>query len=319
MKLVYMFPGQNSRYPQMIAQLRSLTPIAEDVLDEASDVLSRDLRAHFLPENAGMFDCNRDVQVGVFLASHILLKALEAEGIQAEASAGLSLGEYNHLVHTGALRFDDALPLLVARGDAYDHAPQGRMMSVFPCDVQQVESALEGSVDIGIQLTKRHFVLSGEHSAVEAAAARVEEEAYAQVRVIDSRLPMHSRIFRPAAEEFRSALDRVHWQAPKLPYAPNVDGCLVASPTADIIVDRLYRHVFTRVRWSHVVGAMVERFPGAAFVELGPKSVLHDLFSREYRNVRSFHTDDAEGGFAAFRPVVDALRNVRARGASDVA
>ncbi|HLQ77786.1 MAG TPA: acyltransferase domain-containing protein, partial [Terriglobia bacterium] len=188
MNLVYMFPGQNSRYPQAITQLRNLTSIADDIIDAASEILSQDLREHFRPENAAMFECNRDVQVGVFLASHILFKALEAEGIQADASVGLSLGEYNHLVHAGAIRFEDALRLLVARGNAYDRAPQGMMMSVFPCDGEQVARALAGAVDVGIQLTKRHIVLSGERGAVESAAARIEEEAYAQVRVIDSRL-----------------------------------------------------------------------------------------------------------------------------------
>ena len=158
MNLVYLFPGQNSRYPEMIAQLRKLTPLADAILDAASGILSRNLREHFRPENSDMFACNRDVQIGVFLASHILVKALEAQGIQANASAGLSLGEYSHLVHAGALRFEDALRLLVARGNAYDRAPQGVMTSVFPCDADQVESVLEGSVDIGIQLTRRNFV-----------------------------------------------------------------------------------------------------------------------------------------------------------------
>src|SRR5437773_1861170 len=107
-----MFPGQNSRYPEMISRLQELLPFCGNLLEEASDVVSRNLQTHFQPENSNMFALNRDVQLGVFLANHILLRALEMEGVNADASAGLSLGEYNHLVHIGALRFDDAIRLL---------------------------------------------------------------------------------------------------------------------------------------------------------------------------------------------------------------
>jgi [acyl-carrier-protein] S-malonyltransferase len=309
MNVICVFPGQNSRYPDMIDRVRQVTPIADEILATASEVLSRDLRTHFEPANTAMFARNRDVQVGVFLASHILVTALEAEGIHAVASAGLSLGEYNHLVHAGALRFEDALRLLEARGDAYDRAPRGLMVSVFPCEAEHVEQALEGPVDIGLQLGRRHFVLSGERAAVETAAARLEEQTCAQVRTIDDALPMHSRVFRPAAEEFRTALDGVPWRTPRLPYLPNVDGRVVVPATRDAIVDRLYRHVFTRVRWSETVGTLVRSHPAAPLVEVGPKSILSDLFVRDYRGMRSFRTDDANGGFSVFRPAVDALRH----------
>ena len=310
MKVVGLFPGQNSRHPDMIARLRRLTPVADTVLDAASDILGRDLRAHYEPANASMFACNRDVQVGVFLVSYILLKAIEAGGVQIVASAGLSLGEYTHLVHAGALRFEDALPLLTARGDAYDRSPHGLMVSVFPCDAAQVERVLAPGVEIGIHLASRHFVLSGAHAAVRTASARVEEEAYAQTRVIDHRLPMHSHLLRPVADEFRATLDGVQWHAPTLPYLANVDGQFAEPATKEGIVDSLYRHVFTGVRWSQSLRTLTGRFPGAAFVEIGPKSVLTDLFTREHRRIPAFPTDDADGSFAPFRQTLDALRSV---------
>lgn len=298
MTIVYMFPGQNSRYPQMIDQQRQWSG-CERILDEASDVLGRDVSAHYRADNSQMFDRNRDVQIGVFLAAYILGERLATAGIRSDASLGLSLGEYNHLVEIGALPFSSALRLLEARGCAYENGPRGLMMSVLPCDVEQINEALEftarlGSADLAIELSHKHFVIGGETGAVQAAAACLEEEAFAQARVIDSALPMHSRMFRPAADAFLEALEKAEWQPARKAYLPNVDGQFLLSPRKPEYVDRLYRHVFNTVRWSRSLATIVEHYPNALLVEVGPRCILYNLVRREYKHLECFRTDDPE-------------------------
>ena len=292
MTVVYMFPGQNSRYPEMIDRLRQWRG-CDRILRDASDVLKRDLGSHYCSENSQMFSHNRDVQIGVFLAAYILSERLAAEGIRPDASLGLSLGEYNHLVDIGALSFTSALRLLDARGSAYENGPRGLMMSVFPCDREEVEQAL-GTADISIELSANHFVIGGETAAVEAAAARLEEEAFAGARVIDAALPMHARLFRPAADAFRQALESTCWMPAQKPYLPNVDGDFLIDPRPVDFMDRLYRHVFNTVRWARSVAAIVNRFPDAALVEVGPGRILYNAVSREYKQMRCFCADDPE-------------------------
>src|SRR5262245_21407888 len=166
MTIVYMFPGQNSRYPQMIDHQREWNR-CERILQDASDVVGRDVSAHYRADNQSIFSHNRDVQIGVFLAAYILGELLAAAGIRSDASLGLSLGEYNHLVEIGALSFASALRILDARGCAYENGPRGLMMSVLPCDAGQVQQALEstagqGWADLAIELSPKHFVISGE-------------------------------------------------------------------------------------------------------------------------------------------------------------
>src|ERR1700683_924554 len=172
MALVFMFPGQNSRYPGMIAKVAALHPATGRLLDRVSDILGRNLRYHFRVENQHQFARNRDVQVGVFLASHMLLCSLQREGVDTEWSLGLSLGEYNHLVHIGALRFEDALPLLEARGDAYDETPRGAMASVFPIELHALQAAtaaasVPGVCSIALHNSPRQHVLSGERDSIQ--------------------------------------------------------------------------------------------------------------------------------------------------------
>jgi [acyl-carrier-protein] S-malonyltransferase len=291
--IVYMFPGQNSRCPDMIDRLRFWNGCGR-ILENASDVLGRDLAVHYSADNLQMFSHNRDVQVGVFLAGYILSEWLATEGIGADASLGLSLGEYNHLVDIGALSFASALRLLDARGRAYENGPRGMMMSVFPCDHEQVRQALGTAADLSIELSTKHFVIGGETAAVQAAAARLEEEEFAEARVIDAALPMHSRLFLPAANAFREALEKTEWAPARKPYLPNVDGEFLIDARPGDFVDRLYRHVFNTVQWARSVAAIVNRYPDAALVEVGPGRVLYNAVSREYKHVRCFPADDPE-------------------------
>src|SRR5687768_15241093 len=126
----------------MLQKLLDSDPAGGEWLDRASDVLGRDIRAHYRAANPSMFVCNRDVQIGVFLANHLHWRMLERAGITASYSAGLSLGEYNHLVHIGALEFDDALRVLEARGNAYDEGPRGKMTAVFPASADDMTELL---------------------------------------------------------------------------------------------------------------------------------------------------------------------------------
>ena len=298
MTIVYMFPGQNSRYAQMIDRQREWNG-CERILRDASDVLGRDLSAHYRAENPNMFSHNRDAQVGVFLSAYIFGERLAEAGIRSDASLGLSLGEYNHLVDIGALSFASALRILEARGSAYENGPRGLMMSVLPCDAAQVQEALErtatlGSADLAIELSGKHFVISGETNAVQAAAAYLEEEAFAQARVIDSALPMHSRMFRPTADALLGALEKADWRPAQKAYLPNVDGELLMDAGVATFVNRLHRHVFSTVRWSRSLATIVERYPNAILVEVGPKCVLYNLVRREYKHLTCFRTDDPE-------------------------
>ena len=107
MTLVFTFPGQSSRDPEMVARAFAMAPdAASAVFAEASDVLGRDVVRHYTEGKGSRFATNRDIQLGVFLVNHVHLRALEDAGVSAEHSLGLSLGEYNHVVHIGALAFE---------------------------------------------------------------------------------------------------------------------------------------------------------------------------------------------------------------------
>lgn len=313
--LVFMFPGQSSRYPGMLEKLARLHRRAAEVLASASDVLGRDLRAHYGEDNPAAWARNVDVQVGVFVANHMLLSVLQAEGVDAELSLGLSLGEYNHLVHIGALELAEALRLVQARGEAYDAGPRGAMASVQPLDLESLEEVVCGVRERGLGVLEivnlnspRQHVISGDHAAVEAAIAVLEDEHFVVPTIIERQVPMHSSLFEPVGAALRAHLQRARFRAPRLPYLPNRLGDFAPAPKPADFVELLAAHVHTPVLWRQSIERVAERHPGAVFVEVGGKQVLHNLLDRKWLRSARYATDSREEPEAHLAGVLAALR-----------
>jgi [acyl-carrier-protein] S-malonyltransferase len=297
--VVFMFPGQSSRYPEMIEKVTAGDRESQAIVACASDILGRDLAMHYRGANAAMFDRNRDVQIGVFLANHLHLCRLESVGIRGDLSLGLSLGEYNHLVHIGALSFEAALRLIDERGRLYDEGPEGVMVSVFPIEAEPVEEAIDslelrGRVAIGLYNSPRQQVLTGERAAVERLIAALDAEMLIDAVEIETRIPMHAPIFEPVATRFGDVLARAQITAARLPHVPNFRGAISETADPDEIRQCLLAHVWQPVHWLASIDALAKRAPGACFVEVGPGGVLYNLFGRGWMPGRRARTDSAE-------------------------
>lgn len=303
-----MFPGQSSRYPEMFERLLA-RPEAAAVVQEASEALGRDLRAHYRADNPNQFDRNRDVQVGVFVTNHAYLTLLDKHGIRADFSLGMSLGEYNHLVHIGALAFADAVRLVDVRGQAYEQGPAGSMVAVFPFPLEElapiVERAREkGPIEIANINSPTQNVLSGVPAALGAAVAELDGEGCECV-LIEPSIPMHAPMFRPVADRLRAVLEQAPWRRPALPYLPNVLGAIEPEATPARIAELLERHVYQPVLWRNSIDALAAD-PEAIFVEVGPKAVLYNLFARSWHKNPRFKTDGDDRAFVA---LVEELAN----------
>ena len=311
--LVFMFPGQSSRYAGMLDRLVELRRENGELLNWASDLLGRDLAAHYHSDRGeAAFARNVDVQVGVFLANHMFLQTLEAAGIEAELSLGLSLGEWNHLVHIGALPFEQALRAVEVRGRCYDEGPRGWMAAIQPISDDELAEVVEGAQRLGVLEivnlnSPRQHVVAGERAAVEAAVEVAEDEFYAQAHIIDRNVPMHSSLFQAVGERFREQLEQLEFRAPAKPYLPNRLARLIEAPTREQFIELLSTHVHEPVLWRQSLDHMVATHPEAIFVEVGPMSVLHNLMHRKWLRNRKFRTDSREELADHFAAVVREL------------
>ena len=316
MTRILMFPGQSSRYPGMLERVVGAWPGAAAIVDEACDVLGRDLWAELDADRPDLFGCNRDIQIGVFLTSYLHQQALADAGLTGDLSVGLSLGEYNHLVHIGALSFHDALAIVDARGTAYDRGPDGMMASIFPLELERLRWFIgavreKGVVEVANINSPSQNVIAGEHQAVEAVMRLIEDEEPAVAAiVIENRIPMHTPLFRSVSAAFRPTLDSHAFLPFRKPYIPNVLGEPIETLDAGTVRDLLQRHVFQPVHWRKSIDHLVAHAPDARFIEVGPGAVLYNLLQRRWHGNQRFHTDNPDRLDGRFARIAHELQHV---------
>jgi len=316
MTVVFMFPGQSSRYPALMDRIIKGWPPAKKIVANASEILSRDLQNQYQGDINQQFKCNQDIQVGVFLASYLYQMVLSDNGIFGDLSLGQSLGEYNHLVHIGALDFHEALKLVDTRGRIYDQGPYGMMASIFPLPQDELESYLQhvrhqGVVQIANFNSPSQNVIAGDRLAVEAAIELIDsEDLGVQIVVIERSIPMHVSIFEPAAKNFLPHLENTNWQQARLPYIPNVLAEILHHPEKRNFVSLLEQHVFNPVQWRASIDLICERYQDLRFVEVGPGHVLFNLLQKSWHKVRKYKIDDKQDLASHLPTLITELSNV---------
>lgn len=291
---VFMFPGQSSVSPAILHRALRMDAEGAELLRSACAVLDEDLDARFAGPAGVRPGCNRDVQLSVFLANHLHLRALQAAGVDASMSLGLSLGEYNHLVHIGAIGFEDALRLVSARGEAYDAGPRGMMAAVVGVEIGVVQGVVAEIDDVTISNFNgpTQHVIAGSVASVEAALEELDAH-YAMSFVIERSVPMHCPRFESVAGVFEPSLRAATFSSSNR-YFPNVHGRPRPSSTAADIVAALHAHVFQPVQWARSMDWIAAHHPEAVVVEVGPGRVLSDLARRGWPQLARLRTDEGD-------------------------
>lgn len=315
-----MFPSQSSHDPQMIARPIALHPPCRELLDEASDILGRDLAALYLTGDGSVLEDNRVVQLGVFLASRMFQRIAEDAGLRADASLGCSLGEYSHVVHIGALSLADALPLLEQHGELYEQGPAGERVAVFPVERPVLEEALAtaggGEVEIAGDMTPRVVLIGGPseptHRVVEWLEARLPD---LHSRWLRYRKPIHCSAFRPVGERLREVLVEVPFATPRLQYCPNALGHPLPAASRDTFVELLTRRTYEPVLWRQSIDALVAGDEPVRCLEVGPGNVLTRYLTLDkqwHPEVEAISLDHLLAGDPG-RPPAEVLRSLGAR------
>ena len=151
MKHAYVFPGQGAQAPGMGKDLYDNVPLAKEMFEKANEILGFRITDIMFEGTAEELKQTKVTQPAVFLHSVILAKSL---GVNPDAVAGHSLGEFSALVVAGALSFEDGLRLVSKRALAMQKCCEmqpGGMAAVLGLadDVVEKECAAVDGVVVG--------------------------------------------------------------------------------------------------------------------------------------------------------------------------
>jgi [acyl-carrier-protein] S-malonyltransferase len=297
--VVFLFPGQGAQYQGMAldylnsgsASVRKLFQTAGAVCGNDMEVLLRDSDAETLKRT--------DVsQPTVTLANLAASVYLAEQGYSPIACAGFSLGEYAALASAGLISMEDCLRLVRVRGEAMqkscdrlreaaggDATAAPGMAAVIGLASENVEKLIaewkiEDLYAANINSPKQ-VAVSGTARALAEAETRFKEAGARRVIRLQVAGPFHCPLLADAAESFRSTLESITFNDPKIPLYSNVTGSRINSGAQ--AKDLALKQIVSPVRWvdeEAAIAAFGKTLPEgiAACLEAGPGKVLQGLW-----------------------------------------
>lgn len=256
---------------------------AEAHLDRAGLALEYDLKKICFEGPIEELTKTENTQPAIFAVSAAAFDRLAASGLQPAAVAGHSLGEYSALYAAGALSFEDGVKILHMRGKFMQEAVPlgaGAMMAVLGLDREKIIeccNSVQGEVSPANFNSPGQVVISGEASAVSAAAKLCKEAGAKRVIPLPVSAPFHCALMKPAQEKLAEEIKKIEIKDARIPVVANVTADYVTS--APMIRELLVKQVTAPVLWEDSVKKIISD-QILEFVEVGPGKVLSGLIKK---------------------------------------
>ncbi len=300
-KIAFLFPGQGSQYVGMCKDILEAVNSAKEIFQIAEDVTQIPVTKLALEGPLEELTSTRNLQPVLCAADMAICSALRERGIEPDAVAGHSLGEFPALWAAGVLSTKDTFKLVKKRGilmDAAGERVSGSMAAVIGLSKEELSKIIDelrgrGEISLANHNSPEQIVITGERELIRAACKKVKEKG---ARAIPLKVsgPFHSPLMKDAAKEFSSFIDEIEFLAPKVPIYSNVSAKAETDPIK--IKGLLSKQMVSPVRWYDTVINM--KNDGIdIFIESGPKKVLSNLIKKclpEDKSIKIFQVENMD-------------------------
>jgi amino acid adenylation domain-containing protein len=282
---VFMFAGQGGQYVNMGLELYKNEPVFREAMDRCFEILTPMLgvpiKEILYPPATDNLQPAPDInqteitQPVIFVFEYALASLLMSWGINPDAMIGYSFGEYTAACLAGVFSLEDALSLVVLRGQLVQELPIGAMLSV-PLPEEELRPLLDDGLSIAI-VNEPACIVAGEIEAIERFEGKMKRQRLMCVRV-NVNLAFHTSIMDEAVGIFEERLEQVRRHEPQVPYISGITGDWV---TAEEAVDHRYwiRHLRETIRFSRGIQRLLKE-KRSIFIEIGPGRDLTVLVKR---------------------------------------
>lgn len=281
--LVFMFPGGGAQYVNMARDLYHSEAVLQQHLDAGFAYLQAhtgaDYRALLFADASNREQSEQALQQPsvqlplIFLVEYALAQLWMAKGVQPKALIGHSMGENTAACIAGILSFEDALGLVLLRGQLMDKVPKGGMLSV-QLSATELEPHLHERLALAAVNSPLLSVVSGTQEDLQALSEKLTALDIDNKRVrID--IAAHSWLLDQILPEFAAYLAKIRLSPPKIPCISNFTGTWMTAAEATS-PEYWVKHLRNTVRFADGIDTLLQE-EGRIFIEVGPGNTLGSL------------------------------------------
>ena len=291
MKLAFLYAGQGTQRAGMGRDLYETYPAFRAVFDEANPGF--DLKTVCFDDPEGVIGKTQYTQPCMVAFAAGVTAVLRERGIEPAYAAGLSLGEYSALHAAGVFGANQAISLVVYRGQAMADASAGTesgMTAVLGLGREALSACCEEASSLGVVRICNYncpgqLVIGGEKAAV-ARAGELAKAAGAR-RLLPLRVsgPFHTPLMQPAARALARRFETESFGDMRTPVLFN---CLGDVKDGETIAQLLVRQVCESVYMEDTIRRLAQLGVDTV-VEIGPGRALSGFVAKTIGNAIACH------------------------------
>lgn len=309
MKIGFVYPGQGAQFVGMGKDYYEKYECVKDIYNRASDILGFDVAKLSFESSEEELSQTKNTQIAILVMSLAITELLKQNGIEANISAGLSLGEYSALIYSNIISFEDGIKIVQKRGTYMQEClPEGdwSMAAILGLDDKTIENTCKkvtkGFVVPANYNCEGQVAISGEKEAVLEAMELLKEAGAKRAIELKTSGPFHTEKLKEASEKLYEALQEININSVSdkivlknidaLPYTNNDD-----------IKQILAKHVINPVRFKSIIENMINSGVDT-IIEIGPGKVLSGFVKKTNKEVKIYNTNDLE----AFEKIITEIK-----------
>ena len=281
--IVFMFPGGGAQYAGMGAELYRNQSVYRAAFDACLGYLDESLAAEI---KALVFAEGDELELAsvslerpsmtlpsLFATEYALAKQFMFWGCQPVAFIGHSMGEYTAACLAGVISLEDAIELVLLRGQLFEKTPPGGMLSV-SLPANEARTYMASDQDIAAINAPDLCVVSGSVASIEQLQKVLEEKEIDCIRV-KIEVAAHSSMLDSILDEFGAFCQTITFSKPVMPFTSNLTGQWITDEEA---TDPQYwvKHLRNSVRFADNVETVLSG-ENRVLIEVGPGRTLTNL------------------------------------------
>jgi acyl transferase domain-containing protein/thioesterase domain-containing protein len=287
--LAFMFPGQGAQYVNMGRNLYQTENICREVFNQCFDIFEnqtgKNLKDILFPDNPNdqseqTLARTEFTQPALFIVEYVVAKYLESFGIKPEVLIGHSIGEYSAACISGVFELEDALRIVIKRGQLMQKMPNGHMM-VVKCNEEKLTLIKENAFEIAAVNAPGYCTISFSPEHKTSVKNCLIANAIDSINLNTSHA-FHSSAFDSILDEFASYVEQFNIYKPQIPFISCLTGQYINQDlvqTGKYWADQLRNTVL----FDKGISTITES-GDCILLEVGPNTHLNSLARRSNEN-----------------------------------